>query len=117
MRKIKRSLNLKALNDNNTELYIDDIKRKFSNCYEFSEEIHSIKLKFKILLEDCCEMFCSCSNIIDINLSKFNSKNVDNMAEMFYNCHNLMNLNLSNLDTRNVTTMDSMFFNCRNLTK
>ena len=115
-KKIKRSFKLKGLNDNNTELYIDDIKRKFSNCYKFSEGIHSIKLKFKILLDDCCGMFYNCSNIFDINLSKFNSKNVANMAEMFYNCHNLKNLNLSNLDTRNVTTMESMFFNCSNLT-
>jgi acyl carrier protein len=39
------------------------------------------------------------------------------MAEMFNSCDNLVNLNLSGFDTRNVTTMYKMFNACDKISK
>ena len=41
-------------------------------------------------------MFFECKNLIDINLSNFNTQNVTNMYSMFYRCESLKNINLSN---------------------
>ena len=38
------------------------------------------------------------------------------MSEMFRYCSNLTNLNLSSFDTKNVTNMSGMFSHCSNLT-
>ena len=34
-------------------------------------------------------MFCECSSLTNINLSKFNTNNVTNMSGMFYKCEKL----------------------------
>ena len=44
---------LKELNEENTELYIDDEKYKYKKCHKFSKGIHKIILKLKIKIKDC----------------------------------------------------------------
>ena len=48
-------------------------------------------------------------NILDMDLSNFDTSNVTNMARMFVGMSNLTSLNLSNFDTSNVTNMGFMF--------
>ena len=55
-------------------------------------------------------------NILDIDLSNFDTSKVTNMSFMFFNMPNLTTLNLSNFDTSKVTNMSFMFFNMPNLT-
>ena len=55
-------------------------------------------------------------NILEINLSNFDTSKVTNMQSMFYGMSNLTTLNLSNFDTSNVTSMSSMFSSMRSLT-
>ena len=62
-------------------------------------------------------MFHNCAQINEIDLSKFNTKEVTNMESMFAFCINLKYIDLSSLDTTNVQKMDGMFFFCRNLEK
>ena len=50
-------------------------------------------------------MFFHCESLTDINLSNFNTQNIDNMSQMFYECNSLRNLNLSDFNTKNVTNM------------
>ena len=50
-----------------------------------------------------------------INLSNFNTYNLNNMAGVFYGCNSLTSINLSNFDTSNVYNMSQMFYGCDNL--
>ncbi len=62
------------------------------------------------------EMFSYCS-LTSLNLSYFNTNNVNNMSHMFYNCSSLTSLNLSNFNTNNVKDMSRMFHICSSLSK
>ena len=61
-------------------------------------------------------MFWGDINLETINFSSFNTKNVTDMSYMFTSCWNLKNLDLSGFDTRNVQIFDMMFYGCVNLT-
>lgn len=70
---------------NNKEVEYEKIQR-------FKEAgIYEIKLKFKIYLKDAKYMFREYPNIIDIDLSEFETKNVTNMERMFEILYNLKN--------------------------
>ena len=68
------------------------------------------------------EMFFSKSdeqkikNILEIDLSNFDTSEVTNMGGMFYGMSNLTSLNLSNFDTSQVTNMSLMFSRMSSLT-
>lgn len=74
------------------------------------------------LNEDSSKMFFSGSdgrkieNILEIDLSSFDTSKVTNMRGMFYHLSNLTTLDLSNFDTSKVTNMYAMFNATRNLT-
>ena len=55
-------------------------------------------------------------NILDLDLSNFDTSNVMNMGIMFHGMSSLTSLNLSNFDTSKVTNMQWMFFGMRSLT-
>lgn len=55
-------------------------------------------------------------NILDLDLSNFDTSKVTNMHSMFSRMSNLTSLNLSNFDTSQVTVMTEMFEDMSNLT-
>ena len=55
-------------------------------------------------------------NILELNLSNFDTSKVTDMGGMFRNMRNLTTLNLSSFDTSKVTSMNAMFRDMRNLT-
>ena len=55
-------------------------------------------------------------NILEVDLSNFDTSKVTNMQYMFAGMHNVTTLNLSNFDTSKVTNMQYMFAGMRNLT-
>lgn len=61
-------------------------------------------------------MFSLCHKLTSLDLSDWNTSNVENMRSMFYGCTNLTSLDLSGFDTSKVTDMDSIFYHCSNLT-
>ena len=61
-------------------------------------------------------MFGSMSKLTTLNLSSFNTSKVADMSNMFYGMSKLTNLNLSNFDTSNVTDMSGMFSSMSKLT-
>ena len=61
-------------------------------------------------------MFFGMSNLTSLNLSNFDTSNVTSMAAMFNGMSNLTSLNLSNFDTSNVTKMSFMFSEMSSLT-
>jgi len=102
--------NLKELNEDNTDLYINKIKYKFQKYFKpETEGNYIIELKFKINIKDCSFMFAGCNNITNINFKNFYTSNVINMRYMFSGCENIKELDLSSFDTRNVSNMEGMF--------
>ena len=61
-------------------------------------------------------MFNGMRNLTTLNLSNFDTSKVTNMGGMFFSMTNLTTLNLSNFDTSKVTNMGSMFYGISNLT-
>ena len=55
-------------------------------------------------------------NVLEIDLSNFDTSKVTNMSNMFLGMSNLTTLNLSNFNTSQVTNMAGMFFNILLLT-
>ena len=109
--------NLKELNKSNTKLYINTKEFPFTKCFRPKRKgIYIIRLIFNIQLTDCSYMFYWCYNIINIDLSFFDSSKVTNMSNMFSFCLHLNNLDLKDFDTSNVTDMSNMFNFCNHLT-
>ena len=108
---------LKELNKDNTELYINRIKKEYKKYFIPEKEgIYTILLKFKIPIKDCSHMFDSCKNIINIDLSNFDATNVINMSRIFFGCHSLKSLpDISKWNTINVTNMSFIFGDCSSL--
>ena len=55
-------------------------------------------------------------NILEIDLSNFDTSKVANMQDMFYDMSNITTLNLSSFDTSKVTNMRGMFYDMSNIT-
>jgi len=83
--------------------------------YNLTEKENNITMKFNIATTNCNIMFYGLSNITKIDLTKFDTSQVINMAYMFYGCKNLISLDLSNFNTSSVTNMQSMFYGCNHL--
>ena len=108
--------NLKELNELNTEIYINNKKFKYNKSFKPEKEgIYEIIIQLNIKIKDCSYMFYSCFNLINIDLSSFDTKNVTNMFCMFYGCINLINIDLYSFNTKNANNMSNMFGNCSKL--
>ena len=109
---------LKELNENNTELYINNNKMEKYEKYFIPKEKgeYKIELRFDIYLTDCSYMFSGCKNIKYIHFTNFNTSNVNNMSSMFSGCKSLNSLpDISNWNTSNVNNMRAMFNQCKSL--
>ena len=126
-------INLKTNGTNNIKIYSDDFEDKpdiitinniinytntnITNIYNFnnSEYTNNITLIWNNPLNSTANMFSICENIIEIDLSNFDTSSVTTMKSMFYKCSSLTFLNLTNFDTSNVTSMMYMFYSCSSL--
>ena len=95
------------INELYCDLYLNDKKIDFCYKYKFIKEgKYKLKIIFKKSLKNSSSMFADCSSLTYLNLSNFNTNNVNDMSEMFFglneNCdiittdNNLLNL-LTNL--------------------
>ena len=50
-------------------------------------------------------MFYNCNNLVNINLSSFNTENVSDISYMFANCYNLVYLDISSFNLKNVNKL------------
>ena len=62
-------------------------------------------------------MFRRCSSLQSIDLSSFNTTNVNDMSCMFSGCSSLQSIDLSSFNTTNVNNMSCMFSRCSSLKK
>ena len=79
--------------------------------------ITEVKLEWDSTLTSCKNMFKDLTDVIEIDLSNFNSNSVTDTSSMFQNCHELSSLNLNGFSTSSVTNMNSMFNTVRNLVR
>ena len=106
----------RELNENNTELYINEKQYKYSNYFIPEKQgIYNIRLKLNIEMKDCSFLFANCQEIKSIDLSSFEINNVMSMEGMFGFCYNLTYIDLTSFDTKNIITLEGMFAWCNNL--
>ena len=113
---MKLETNKDEINELYCDLYLNDKKIEF--CYEckfIKEGKYKLKIIFKQLLKKTSFMFGGCSSLTSLNLSNFNTNNVNNMSGMFSKCSSLTSLNISNFNTNNANNMINMFYNCSSL--
>lgn len=65
-------------------------------------------------VEDMSEMFLRCNGLTSLDLSNFNTSKVESMFGMFADCSELVMLNISSFDASNAD-VGKMFYGCRNL--
>ena len=101
------------INEKNIEIYINNKRIKFNYKYKSNEKGEiKVKFKFKKLLTSTAYMFKECSSLKSIDLSSFNTINVNNMSSMFRECSSLQSINLSSFNTNNVKDMSNMYEFC-----
>ena len=84
-------------------------------CNFIKDGYNNVTIKFNVKINSCQNMFKNLMKIIEIDLSSFDTSNVENMNNMFYQCTNLRKINFGNIDTSLVKDMSAMFSGCRNL--
>ena len=98
------------------EIYINDKNIGFNCNYKFNiPGTYNIKYKFSQKLKSTSDLFLDCQHLETIDLSKFDSSEIDSMKWMFCNCFSLKKINLSNFDTKRVSNMSLLFYSCKSL--
>lgn len=88
-------------------------RKMFYGCKSL-ENIDLSRFDTKNIVTMCC-MFTNCKNLKQLDLSGFSAGNVCDMTHMFFRCSSLEQVNLSGLDTHNVEYMGQMFYGCKSL--
>ena len=86
------------------------------DCMNLKTIIFPSTVSFKNTGINLSSMFFRCSSLTSLDLSGFNTTNVNKMNHLFYGCSSLTSLDLSNFNTSKVTNMGSMFNGCSSLT-
>ena len=98
------------------KVYVDKGLIPHKSCkYYFPNKIVIIKLKWDKDVTNFYRLFSDISNIIEVDLSEYNTSLVTNMAYMLENCKDLIFTNLSNIDISSLLNIDNMLSNCFNL--
>ena len=66
-------------------MFINGSKKNYTNFFKPEKEgIYEIKLKFNIAINDCSFMFNNCENIIQLDLSSFDTSQVTDMNNICF---------------------------------
>ena len=97
-----------------------DSSKMFSSRYDEQKIKNILEIDLSSfdtsLVTNMEDMFAYMSSLTTLNLSNFNTLQVTSMRAMFYGMSNLTTLDLSNFDTSNVTDMEVMFSRMSSLT-
>ena len=78
----------------NNEFYLNNKKIDFFYKYKFPKDgKYKIQIIIKNPLSNTNYMFCWCKKLTSLNLSNFNTNNVEYMSCMFDGCSSLTSLN------------------------
>jgi len=113
---LNRIINSRVLPD---KVYLNDkltslIESRYISINKYNQK-NIITLVWNEKLNSCDNLFEGCINIVDIDLSHFDTSKVTSMVAMFYNCNSLQKINFNNINTSSVTNMSMMFLNCISL--
>ena len=88
-----------------------------ASCHsnECNSHLCNLTITFDNFVESCINMFNGLDNIIEIDLSNFDTSKVTNMAEMFSGCSNLGKIIFGNINTSSVKRMNLLFHGCSKL--
>ena len=76
------------------DLFLNNQKIEFQFKFTFKQnKEYKIKMNIKEQLKNLRNMFYNCSSLISLNLSNFNTNNVQDMSDMFTGCSSLISLN------------------------
>ena len=110
------SINKKEIEEICDIYYINGEKINFSFQHTFCYPgEYKLKIVFKKLLTNACNLFYDCKNLISLDFKNFKTNYITNMNNMFNGCTSLESLNVLNFKTKQVTTMKRMFFDCKAL--
>ena len=97
-----------------SKVYIDNIEQESSKWNTKKITINNIyskiKLEWNSPLQSCSKMFMDLTEILEIDLSGFDSSLVTDTSYMFKGCLWLFKINLDGFTTSAVKTMKEMFF-------
>ena len=98
-------------------IYINNkLQSNVSFEYNFNRTENFVKLVWNNEITNCENMFYECKDITEMDLSNFDSSNVNGMTGMFRGCSSLTSINLFNFDTSQVIFMGQIFYGCSSLT-
>ena len=108
--------NRNNINSENTDIFINGKKIKFTQKYKFEEAgLFSVKFMFKKLLKSTKFMFYNCSFLKSIDLSSFDSTELSTMKCMLCDCTSLELIDIYLTNTNNLTDISGLFINCSSL--
>ena len=96
----------------NKSSFIPKDNLQLSYSFELESGDNNIKLYYNTAPTTLKNMFKDLSGITKIDLTNFDTSNVNDMSNLFYNCQDLEEINLSKLITSSVKNMEGMFCKC-----
>ena len=98
-------------------IYIGNNKNDSVNFeYDFISTENVVKLVWNNKINNCIYMFTDCTDILQVDLSEFDSSEVTQINNMFRGCTSLISVNFDNFDTSQVSYMGAFFYQCSSLT-
>ena len=94
--------------------------KNIDNCRSIiipSEEnqINQVKLIWNTKLSSLNGILAQLQNLIEVDLSKFDASEVEDMTFMFQDSRSLKSINFGDFNTSKVKSMGCMFYNCKSL--
>ena len=87
----------------------------FADCNAI-KELNNITFRFVYEIINCKNMFRNnLGEILEIDLSNFDTSRVTDMSQMFKDCNYIQTINFGNINTSSVEDIQYMFFGCSSL--
>lgn len=105
--------------DSNGKLMLDGSPKDYGSVsstpwWIYSDSIVSAEVKGSGW-KSASNLFLGCSNLVQVDMSNWDTSSVTNMNYMFYGCSGLESLDLSGFEMGSVTDAEDMFYGCTNL--
>ena len=99
------------------ETLVNGVPQNNSDKYVYNlvNQTNIITMRWNYQVTTCYEMFYELKNITSIDLSNFDTSNVESFCGMFYSCTSLKSINLNNMNTSSAKIMGWMFIGCSGL--
>ena len=102
-----------------SEVYLNNNLVDLNSGYTINniiDEENTVILKWNYRIETFDFIFAFLWNIIEVDLTNFDTSKITSMDHMFSDCYNLKSVKLDNIDTSSTISMYAMFIRCYSLT-